>query len=288
MKKLLSFFILSWSLQTAYALPSSCQASPYQVADGVPILTVSLEKQAYQLLLDTGGDIGLILKKDLLNHLKTLQPTGKSLSKGGVTGKITILQEFILPKIEISGKTYHHISTVEDHRWGLGHHDAHAKVDGFIGLSAMAEHDFVLHPQKKRMYIDISNTCLNSLSKQWSMLPLVFDDVGIHINLEITGEKKHFLLDSASTVSIISPSALPKVLKPVKCETFPTGKGCIHFKNNEVTIAGQPLTALHVVEIPALEQEGIDGILGADILDKLVIYYGFSVKKLGLSPVKSL
>lgn len=167
----------------------------------LPITQVEMINRAMSFVFDLGMSHALALDERAYRQLAQGK-TSSAVMQSDITGQSISTSQLNHQKIKINGFTFNDITVTQAKPWGAVL-SAKAPVDmpmNTIGLGLFKNKGVMLYSRKDakvkwcESHLEIENI-------QWQ--PLQIDSEGIHLKINNTGWQYDFVLDSASTNSII-------------------------------------------------------------------------------------
>lgn len=277
------------------ALLFACGASlasptviPVKIADdlGVPFIRVTLGTVKADLMLDTGGQIGITVPETLITPTTGVFLTGRQERRTDVTGKIFHVRQLIAPDVYLDTAKLGPVAGALHYDWGLRINDddrmpaPESLKAGVIGLGALSSRNMLLDMAQQRLLLYERGGMERPDLSSWQHVPFVYDYEGIVITLHADGVPIRFSLDTGASTSILRDDAAIFTQRPSPC----AGKQaedthCGIWRLTRPESHGMPLDDLDVLVVP-MASVPFDGLIGMDFLGSHKVFIDFDTQTL--------
>jgi len=275
--------LLSVFFKTAIALNVNEENTiEMDLSNYIPVIKGQIADKKINLLFDTGATSSLILNETLLRTIGRIKRTGKIRKYIDSAGKITVLDELIIPEISIDSLISYNVNTYLYRPWGLkfssntenlkeqkqeGHiaSDFHESQSGVVGFEFFKNKKIIIDYLNKKIVV-FNGTQLPKPyhSKKWFSTNVNIDERGLVLTGILKNKKALFLLDTGATASILHSRVFQNKKKQAKVD--------VNFNGYKIKN--------HLFQLVAYQEPQVDGILGYNFFKEVLVYLDFERKEL--------
>lgn len=270
-----SFFFFSQISTLVFATPLS---EPHRInldlSHYIPVISAEISKKNINLLFDTGATTSLILKEEILQKLPDIKKTNKIKKYIDAAGKITTLDENIIPEIQFKSLTLLHVLTYPYHPWGLKFTNevkgSDKKIgsinqsflqsqDGVVGIEMFLNKKIIIDYQKNQLLVFVGENLPSPYNlRKWNKTNFKLTSEGLTVTGKIENLKdSKFILDTGATISIMHANTLKTFTK----KSIQTNIIFGDFKIKD-----------HFFQIANFQEPKADAILGYNFFAEAVVY----------------
>lgn len=203
-------WLVSFQLHAAVNQPH-CLEVPVKLSTlNIPIITLTVNQQPIDFVLDLGKQPALTLEKELIPKLLTPGDTVHQSQQGDLGNKTYTVDYYRIDSININNQIFRHIVLDIFKPWGVWintHPSTHLMPNNTIGRDLFLKNNGILYLSLQQQQVIWCHNihALPITQKQITWQPLEVDQEGIHVSIQHHNKPLDFVIDSAATVSLIKP-----------------------------------------------------------------------------------
>lgn len=254
-----------------------------------PTIFVTIEKIKIPLQFDLGAaNIGISLSPNILKNLKKVKYTGHTRTVRDSQGRKAILQEFILPDVQIANLKINNMKGIENHPfpWGSPGVAPEDVKNGVIGLGIVTKFNMIIDYKNRKLILIKGNNYPSHYNiDSWQKIPFTMNG-NIVTNVKFGNKQIKLLLDTGVQFNLIKP--IPKVsgdIRPCpKNIADILGMDANHCKEITANVT-KDKSRLNKMTfyITSLQGLPVDGVIGEPFFKNHIVYINFSKKILAVS-----
>ncbi len=250
---------------------------------GIPFLSVTIGKAKAELMLDTGGQLGITLDKALAKRAGTVSFLDEKSKHSDAAGNVVEIQNLLAQQVSIGKLKLDSVSGTENYKWGLSVGDGKpadlnaAQKAGAIGLGALAPRPLLIDYRHKKLMFYKAGDTPNLSEAGWISLAMDYGKLGPLVNLQVNGQTLKMVLDTGASASIVSPPSLDPAKFVDVCKDKKEGSNyCGHKDFADVKTDGGVSLGTLPVELVEIQGPPFDGLLGAYFFDAHLVFMDFA------------
>lgn len=211
MEKFLTLiWLVSFQLHATVNQPH-CLEVPLTLSSlNIPILSLTVNQQPIDFVLDLGKQPALTLEKRLIPTLLTPRDRVYQSQQGDLSKKTYTVDYYHIDSININNQIFRNIVLDIFKPWGVWintHSNKHHMPNNTIGRDLFLKNNGILYLslQQQKVIWCQNIHALPITQKQITWQPLEVDREGIHVSIMHHNKPLNFIIDSAATVSLIKP-----------------------------------------------------------------------------------
>lgn len=233
---------------------------------GLPMVDMPIDGKDARFYLDIGAR-GLHLPPDLVDRIRGLERIDSAVRSIDLAGKTRTDRAFAIRELRMGGLVFHDLrgQTLSD--WGIGKAEFQLPV---VGLDVLDQKAFVIDFPGRRLLLSDSAIPFDSLHPSARALPSAQAREGLLVDVLVGGRKLPFVLDCASSISIVKASAGldDSLFRP--CALDLPGAKC-EMAGARLGSGGEPIE-LRLVRMPIPDRFVPTGIVGRDFFGRCALY----------------
>lgn len=247
----------------------------------LPVFNIAIDQNLYAVELDLGSAMSLVLKEQDLNQIKKQEDGIQKWS--GIKGDCYTSRAFIVPQIAIKNLIFKNLRVIEhtietENSAVLLGPPCSEKLSGIFGREALEDHLLFLDFPNNRMILCDNNQFLTDqgvLLNEYIKAPFILDKMGILFEVETDFGTQTFLLDTGSTLNMISDESVKHLeWRRDSTDTFGVGE------TEKFMIGGKNFGKTDLVSYKIHTCNKYEGILGMEFLREHPVYIDFPGKAL--------
>lgn len=201
-------WLVSFQLHAAVNQPH-CLEVPVKLSTlNIPIITLTVNQQPIDFVLDLGKQPALTLEKELIPKLLTPGDTVHQSQQGDLSNKTYTVDYYRIDSININNQIFRDIVLDIFKPWGVWINtrpSKHVMPNNTIGRDLFLKNNGILYLslQQQKVIWCQNIQALPYTQKQITWQPLEVDQEGIHVFILHHEKPLNFIIDSAATVSLI-------------------------------------------------------------------------------------
>lgn len=207
-KFLTLIWLVSFQLHAAVNQPH-CLEVPLTLSSlNIPIISLTVNQQPIDFVLDLGKQPALTLEKELIPNLLKPGDTVHQSQQGDLGNKTYTVDYYHIDSININDQIFRHIVLDIFKPWGVWINtrpSKHVMPNNTIGRDLFLKNSGILYLslQQQKVIWCQNIQALPFTQKQITWQPLEVDQEGIHVSILHQNKPLNFIIDSAATVSLI-------------------------------------------------------------------------------------
>ncbi len=254
-----------------------------------PTIFVTVEKIKIPLQFDLGAaNIEISLSPNILKNLKQVKYTGHVRTVRGSQGREAVLQEFILPEVQIANLKINNMKGIENHPfpWGSRGEAPEDVKNGVIGLSMVTKFNMIIDYKNRKLILIKGNNYPSHYNiDSWQKIPFTMNG-NIVTDVKFGNKQIKLLLDTGVQFNLIKP--ISKISGDIRtCSKNIAdilGMDVNHCK--EITANLTKNTSRFnkmTFYITSLQGLPVDGVIGEPFFKNHMVYINFSKHILAVS-----
>ncbi|AHN25198.1 hypothetical protein GAPWK_0621 [Gilliamella apicola] len=288
MNKKILFLIMLFMSRFAQSLEATWDLT-FDNGYNLPSVTMDLQGEKTQFILDTGSKSALHLPMALINKIPNKTENAEKMKLNDLTGDIKEVRSFIVDKLKLGSFIFNNVPVLEYKNWGLfipidltknNHEKKGTDVEkSVIGLGLFKDYVLTINYPENKITISDDIKVSDDLNKNWFSIPFYLNNYGLVINLFDGLKNYKMILDTGAAVSIIKE----KSLSPFTSKLTVPENNFRYISLEMKGIASDKVKAIIIDSLPDEFQS--DGLLGTDFFSKNRVKIDFRNKKMWIQPV---
>ena len=287
MNKKILFLIMLFMSRFAQSLEATWDLT-FDNGYNLPSVTMDLQGEKTQFILDTGSKSALHLPMALINKIPNKTENTEKMKFNDLTGDTKEVKSFIVDKLKLGSFIFNNVQVLEYKSWGLFMLNDRTKTDhdkeeidaekSLIGLGLFKDYVLTINYPENKITISDDIKVSDDLNKNWFSIPFYLNNYGLVINLFDGLKNYKMILDTGAAVSIIKEKSLSPFSKKLTIPKY-------NFR----------YTALEMADIDSVKVEAIiinslpdvfepDGILGSNFFLENIVKIDFKNKQMWIQP----
>ena len=287
MNKKILFLIMLFMSRFAQSLEATWDLT-FDNGYNLPSVTMDLQGEKTQFILDTGSKSALHLPMALINKIPNKTENAEKMKLNDLTGDIKEVRSFIVDKLKLGSFIFNNVQVLEYKSWGLFMLNDRTKTDhdkeeinaekSLIGLGLFKDYVLTINYPENKITISDDIKVSDDLNKNWFSVPFYLNNYGLVINLFDGSKNYEMILDTGAAVSIIKEKSLSPFSKKLTIPKY-----------------NLKYTALEMADLDSVKVEAIiidslpdvfepDGILGSNFFLENIVKIDFKNKQMWIQP----
>jgi hypothetical protein len=258
---------------------------PLTFINGLPFATVKIGATASQLMIDSGGSLGISIPDKTISESGSITLLAQKTKFRDLGGQVYEVQNLVAKQVAVGTTQLDPVEGRVHVQWGgaLEGPDAaltRARQAGAIGLAAFGQRPVMFDYRSATLSVFEPGEGPQAGQRGWHELRLESKKIGPSITLVVNGKPLQFVLDTGAQINLVNPKSLAPASTASTCPSCdPRELGAVQDGS------GRPLGSLKAERID-LKGAPFDGILGAPFFQSHKVLFDLAGKRLLISTAR--
>jgi len=273
-----------------HSMATAADVVPLTFINSLPFATVKIGATASQLMIDSGGSLGISIPEQTIKDAGSVQLLEQTTKFRDLGGQVYEVQKLVARRVTV-GKT--ELGPVEGRvhvQWGGAPEGQNAALTkarqaGAIDLAAFGKRPVMFDYRLGSLSVFEPGEGPQAGRQGWQDLRLESGRIGPNITLIVNGKPLRFVLDTGAQINLVNAKSLAAVAAGPACQAAPAGsQPCDRGELGTVQDGnGRSLGKLTAQRID-LHGAPFDGILGAPFFQSHKVLFDLAGSRLLIAP----